>query len=242
LWPENTLVAFEGAVNHGCKYIETDLQITKDGVIVVFHDKYLNRVTNGRGRVKDWTWGELKKLDAAYNFGPDEDYPFREKGIKILSLEEVMKTFPQVMFNLDLKQSHMERPLSEFIIKNRFQDRVLIASFNDNRIQKFRKIFGNMVATSTGTWETKLIWALSRFKGTYHTSAKAIQVPHRRGRLTVVDQRLIMAAHTQNVQVHTWTVNDPRDMHRLLKLGVDGLVTDRIDLLNHVLLEYKNQK
>jgi glycerophosphoryl diester phosphodiesterase len=231
------MTAFQEAVNLGCRYIETDLHVTKDGTIVTFHDDELERVTNGTGLIKDWEWNDLRTLDAAYHFKPEQGYPYRGKGIRIPSLEEAMETFPNVMFNVDLKQPDIEQAVARFIKEHGYEERMLIASFFDKRIRGFRSLSGGNVPTSTGRWETVAIWACARIGRSYHTPAAAVQVPARQGWLTVVDEKFIEAVHEIGVQVHVWVVNDPAEMSRLLDLGVDGIVTDRIDLLNNVVSE-----
>lgn len=242
LWPENTMTAFQGAVDLGYRYIETDVHVTRDHIIVIFHDDHLERVTDGAGLVKDWNWENLRKLDAAYHFNPDDDFPLREKGIVIPSLEEVMTTFPDIMLNIDLKQPGIEQMVADFIHRYNFEERVLIASFHDKRIRRFRKLTGNLVATSSGVRETLALWMRSRFKQRLQVPPNALQVPLRRGGITVVDHKLVNAAHAGGMQVHIWTINDPEEMHRLLDLGVDGIITDRPDLLNNVLAERKVSK
>lgn len=235
LWPENTMVAFQEAADLGCMYLETDLHVTKDGVIVTFHDDSLERLTNGKGSVKEWTWDELRKLDAAYHFQPESEYPLRDRGIRIPSLEEVMKTFPDVMLNVDLKQAGIEQLVADFITQHGFQDRLMLASFNDRRLRRCRSLLKNRVATSAGTLEAGIFWAFSRIKKSFNISADALQLPVHQGRIRITDEKLIKAAHALGIQVHVWTVNDPGEMRRLLELGVDGIVTDRIDLLNRLL-------
>ena len=237
LWPQNTMTAFQGAVDLGCIYIETDLHVTKDKVIVTFHDDNLKQLTNGSGLVKDWNWQDLRKLDAAYNFKPEEGYPLRDKGITIPSLEEVMNTFPHVMFNLDLKQPGIEQVVADFVTKHGYEERVLIGAYQNKRVRKFRNLLENRAATSTSASEAALFWAYSRLGKIYNTAADALQVPVRHSSITILDEKFIKAAHAKGLQVHAWTINEPGEMKRLLELGVDGIVTDRVDLLNEILLK-----
>ena len=234
LWPENTLKAFQGAAGYGCQYIESDLHMTRDGIIVLFHDDKLERLTNGRGKIKNWDWEDLRRLDAAYYFKPDQNFPLRGKNISIPSLEEAVTAFKNIMFNLDLKQPCMEPALSEFIKKHRLQDRVLITSFNDFRTRRFQKLL--KTASSAGIIETALnrIWTGLGGRA-YKTRAEAWQVPVKKGCFNVINKRLINAAHKAGIQVHAWTVNEPAEMDRLLKMGVDGIVTDRIDILTRII-------
>jgi glycerophosphoryl diester phosphodiesterase len=230
------MTAFQGAVDLGYRYIETDVHVTRDGVIVIFHDDRLERLTNGSGFVKDWSWDELRKLDAAYRFKAGQGFPLRMRGIGIPSLEEAMTTFPDVMFNIDLKQPGIEPLVIDFIREHGFEERVLLASFHDRRIRCCRRFFGSQVATSAGLWESAAVWACSRFKKSLKIPAvHAVQVPVRKGCLTVVDEKMVRAVHGAGMQVHVWTINDPVQMQRLLELGVDGIITDRPDLLNEVI-------
>lgn len=240
LWPENTIMAFQGAVDLGYRYIETDAHVTRDGVIVLFHDDSLERVTYGTGLVKDWQWHDLQKLDAAYHFNPEAGFPFRAKGIGIPSLEEAVTTFPDVLFNIELKQPGMEQVMADFIRRRGVEERVLIASFYDRRVHRFRKRMGDSVATSAGRLEAAGSWIFSRFKKSLKISAHALQVPPRKGSVTLVDEKMVQAAHAVGMQVHVWTINDPAEMQQLLDLGVDGIITDRPDLLNDVIVKKVN--
>lgn len=237
LWPENTMIAFQGAVDLGYYYIETDVHLTRDGIIVVLHDDRLERVTNGHGLVKDWRWDDLRKLDAAYNFNPEAGFPFRNQGFHIPSIEEAMTSFPGVMFNIDLKQPGMEQVMADFIRRHGFEERVLIASFYDRPIRRFRKISGNSVATSIARLEAIAFWGWSRLKKSLKITADALQVPLSMLGITVVDKKMVQAAHAIGMHVHVWTINEPAEMHRMLEIGVDGIITDRPDLLNVVLTE-----
>ena len=235
LWPENTLTAFQGALDLGYRYIETDVHATRDGVIFIFHDDTLERVTEGTGNVHDHDWEDLKKLDAAYYFKPEAGYPLRHRGIRIPTLEEAMAEFPDLLFNIEVKQPGIESLLAEFIFRRGYEDRVLVASFHDGTLRRFRKIAGDRVATSTGLWETTAFWATSRIHKIFRTPARAIQVPVRMKGIIVVDRHTVETAHTAGKQVHIWTINEPDEMRRLLDLGVDGIMTDRPDLLNEVM-------
>jgi glycerophosphoryl diester phosphodiesterase len=150
-------------------------------------------------------------------------------------LEETLRAFPDRLFNIDVKQPGIEWAVAGEVGRLGAEDRVLIASFSDRRIRRFRRLTGGRVATSAGPQEVASALAAARLGRPAPGAAVAYQVPERVGRLRVVGSRLVMAAHEAGKQVHVWTVNDPTDMRRLLSLGVDGIVTDRPDLLNEVL-------
>lgn len=241
LWPENTMAAFQGAVQLGCRYLETDLRTSRDGIMVTIHDETLDRISDGSGPVHALTLAELKRLDAGYRFSPDEgqSFPFRGKGVTVPTLAEVTQAFPDIRLNLDIKQ--MEPSLVEalvtFIEEQGAHDRILVGSFHDRMLKEFRQRTGGRVATSAASGEARLFWLASRLGLTrfLRPAYDALQVPARQGPLPVVDRRFVQAAHRLGIQVHVWTVDEADEMRRLLNLGVDGLMSDRPDLLLDVL-------
>jgi len=237
LWPENTMVAFAGAVEElGYRYVELDVRLTADRVVVVFHDPILDRTTNGRGPVATHTWTELADLDAAYHFDPEHDHPLRGTGVGIPRLADVFETFPDLHVNIDLKGSDMEWAVAEEIWAHGKEEQVLIGSFHDRRIARFRRITKGRVAVSAGPISVGIMEAASRIGRTYRRGFQAYQLPFDQRGLRI-DEKLLDAVHAADAQLHLWTVNEPEDMHRFLDLGVDGIVTDRPDLLNTVLAE-----
>jgi glycerophosphoryl diester phosphodiesterase len=235
LWPQNTMTAFQGAVDLGFRYLETDVHLSADGRVVVFHDDHLEDLTDGVGKVWEHDWAQLSRLDAAYRFDPDHGHPLRGTGIGIPLLEEVVTEFPDVLLNLDLKQPEIEVPVAAEISRLGIEERVLVASFHDDRIRRFRAVSRGRVATSAGPRETASALTLSLIGAEPRGEADAYQVPRRAGPLRVAGARFVAAAHRAGKQVHVWTVDDPAEMHRLLDLGVDGIVTDRPEVLNEVL-------
>jgi glycerophosphoryl diester phosphodiesterase len=236
LWPENTLEAFGNAAALGYRYVETDVRATRDGVVVVFHDADLDRLTNGAGRVADWDWEDLRLLDAAYHFAPAGGYPRRGTGARIPTLDEALSTFPDLSFNLDFKATRIEWALFDVIARRGRHDTTLVGSFRERTVRRFRRVSRGTVATAAGPSEAIAMWGASRAGRHVRAPAAAYQLPERAGPIRV-DRRLVDACHEAGSQVHVWTVNEPGRMHRLLDLGVDGIVTDRPDLLNAVLEE-----
>lgn len=234
LWPENTIVAFQGAADLGYRYVETDVHVSSDGVVLLFHDDSLDRLTDGRGRVWEWSWDDLRRLDAAHHFDPEGGFPRRGTGIGIPSLEEAAAAFPEMLFNLDVKQRGIADLLAAEVDRLRLWDRVLVGSFHDGRVRRFRKASKGRVATSAGPLEVSAALTAARLGRPVRSSADAFQVPEKGGPLRVVGRRFVEMVHAGGSQVHVWTVNDPGAMRRLLDLGVDGIVTDRPDLLNGV--------
>jgi glycerophosphoryl diester phosphodiesterase len=237
LWPENTMLAFRGAVEMGYRYLETDLHATRDGALVLIHDDTLERTTDGGGAVWEHTLAELKRFDAGYHFSPDggRTYPYRGQGVTVPTLEEVVEAFPEARLNVEIKQ---EQPpavaaVVDFIEKRGLHDRLLVASFRDRVVQEFRRRSGGYVATCAAQGEARRFWLATRLRleRLLRVPYDALQLPVRYGPRTVVDRRLVEAAHRCALHVHVWTVDEPEEMRRLLKLGVDGLMSDRPDLL-----------
>ncbi len=233
LWPENTMTAFQGAVDLGYLYIETDVRITGDDVVVVFHDKTLERVTNGTGQVRDWRYEELRRLDAAYHFDPADGHPRRGTGVGIPTLEEVLLTWPDVHFNIDIKGRRMEWHVAEVVKRLGRERSTLIGAFSDFRVGRYRRIMGKDTAIAAGPLAAMAMFAASRIGATAPGKATAYQLPFDATGVPI-DRKLVAAVHEAGSQIHAWTVNERDDMVRLLDLGVDGIVTDRPDTLNEV--------
>ena len=221
--------AFQGAIDLGYRYLELDVHVSRDGAIVVFHDDRLDRLTDGSGKVWDHTWDELRGLDAAHHFDPDAGYPLRGSGVRMPLLEELALTFPEALLNIDLKQRGIEEDVAGLIDRIGAQDRVLIGSFRDWRIGAFRRLTHGRVAVSAGPREVARAVAACRLHLPIGGAADALQIPRR-----IASERLVASAHAAGKHLHVWTVNDPDQMRALLDIGVDGIVTDRPDLLNEV--------
>ncbi len=241
LWPENTWHAFDHAVeDYGYHYVETDVQMTEDGVVVVFHDDTLERCTNGVGRVAEWLWEDLRHLDAAYSFTVDgESFPLRGKGIGVSRLDDTLDRYQDLCLNIDLKADGSEWAVAEVIKRMGREDTVLIGSFSDRRIAKFRRITKGRVATSAGPRDSIAMYAASRIGRGLPARGDAYQLPYKT-KGVVADKRLIDAVHGSGKQIHLWTVNERHEMQKFLDLGVDGIITDRPDILNEVMEERAN--
>lgn len=239
-WPENTLLAFSQAISLGYQHIETDIHLTRDGQIVVFHDSTLERVTNGHGAIRDHTLAELQRLDAGYWFTRDgETYPFRGQGLSIPTLAQALALAPEVRFNLEIKPHGpgLVHALWQFIRRRDDADRLLVASGHAPTVAAFRRVSGGALATSAGAGEIFRFWSAAKLG--LHTRLSlpydALQVPPRQGPLTVVEPRFLRCAREVGLHVHVWTIDEPSEMQRLLDLDVDGLMTDEPQLLLKVL-------
>ena len=221
---ENTRAAFAHAVALGYRYLETDVHVTRDGVLVAFHDALLERVTDGAGSVEGFGSEALAEVRVAG----------RER---VPTLASLLDAFPDARFNIDLKADGAVAPLAAFVHEHELHDRVLVGSFSGRRLRRFRRLAGHRVATSASPGEVAAYVVLPARLARLVTRAgpAALQVPYRLGPLVVASRRLVRRAHAGGLHVHVWTVDDHAAMTKLLDRGVDGLMTDRTDILRDVL-------
>ncbi len=244
---ENSLHAFGQAVGLGYTHLETDAHATRDGVLLAFHDDRLDRVTDRTGLVAELDYDEVREA----RIGGTDPIP---------TMDEVLEAFPATYVNIDIKAAQAIRPLVEVLNRHQAHHRVNVASFSDERLRDFRRIAGTQVSTSVGPlgigW-TRMLPPVAKLVA---APGNALQLPHwidlpevvrslprpllapfahdlRDGRFRVVTRELVEAAHATGKKVHVWTIDDPAQMHELIDLGVDGLVSDRIDVLKDVLVE-----
>ena len=236
VWPGDTLFAYQNAAALGVDVLEMDIHISLDGVLVLMHDEKVDRTTDGTGEIESMTLAELKQLDAGYNWSPDEGqtFPFRGQGITVTTLEEVFQAFPEKHMTIEIKKSNasMVRPFCELIRKYEMQDKVLVASFYDDKIKEFRAECPE-VATSSAKQETTVFVLLSKafLSGFYSPKFLSLQVPEESGGITVMTEAFVRAAHARGLAVEVWTINDKETMQKLISWGVDGIMTDRPDIL-----------
>lgn len=216
--PENTMPAFEHAVGLGYRYVETDVQVTVDGVLVAFHDNDLRRTCGRPGRISDLPWSEVRTA-------------LVDGRAPIPLLEDLLGAWPDLRVNIDCKSDAAVDALVACIARTESIHRVCIGAFSDARLRRLRTLLGDDACTTLGP----LGVAALRFGRPRSIAAHAAQVPVRQGPLTVVDERFVERAHRLGVHVHVWTVDHPDEMHRLLDIGVDGLMTDRPGVLRQVL-------
>lgn len=236
VWPGDTLFAYQNAAALGVDVLEMDIHISLDGVLVLMHDEKVDRTTDGTGEIESMTLAELKQLDAGYDWSLDEGqtFPFRGQGITVTTLEEVFQAFPEKHMTIEIKKSNasMVRPFCELIRKYEMQDKVLVASFYDDKIKEFRAECPE-VATSSAKQETTVFVLLSKafLSGFYSPKFLSLQVPEESGGITVMTEAFVRAAHARGLAVEVWTINDKETMQKLISWGVDGIMTDRPDIL-----------
>jgi glycerophosphoryl diester phosphodiesterase len=236
LWPENTIHAFERAVELGVDVLEMDVHATADGELVVIHDPTLDRTTSGTGRVRERSWSEVSRLDAGYSWSADggHGFPYRGLDIRVPSLAEVFAAFPGSLMNLDIKprDASVVDSLCRLIRRTGMTERVLVASFHAEAIEAFRSQCPE-VATSASPREVRNFLVLQRlYLGRLHRPvAAAFQVPARAGRWDIATARFVRDAKAIHAPVEVFTVNAAEDMKRLVERGVSGIMTDYPDRL-----------
>jgi glycerophosphoryl diester phosphodiesterase len=218
--PENTMPAFQNAIDLGYTYLETDVHVTTDGVVVAFHDDELQRTTGRPGRISELPWKEVQAARV------DGEQP-------IPQLVDLFEAWPQARINIDCKHENAVEPLATLLERLGVLDRVMVGSFSSGRMRRLRKRLGPDACTSTGSLDT----ALFRYLHLRRDGPVAAQVPVRQWRLTITTESFVQRAHRNGLYVHVWTIDDPDEMRRLLDLGVDGIMTDRPAVLRDVLHE-----
>ena len=241
--PENTLEAFRLAVEEGAGGLELDVHATRDGEIVVIHDASVDRTTDGSGAVAGMTLEELRRLDAGYRFSPDggRTFPYRGRGTRIPTLAEVYAQFPDVRVNADIKETRAgtEEVVLRVIRRAAAEVRTLVASNDHAVVRRFRRASGCRIRTAASRREIAAFYLMScsRLEALGRPAYDALQVPVEHKGIALVTPRFLGAAHSRDVRVDVWTINDAAEMRRLLDLGVDGVMTDRPGVLASLLEE-----
>jgi len=235
--PENTLAAFRAASQLGYRHLETDVHVTSDGTLVAFHDDALDRVTDRTGLIRELPWREVR----AARIAGTEPIP---------TLDELLEEFPDTWFNIDAKSDDAVVALASVLRRHDALDRVCAAAFSDERLRRLRGLLGPELCTAASPSEVTRLLAAAKLLAARRRRPAAgppsrvstrpyqcVQVPVRHGRVTIVTPELLAVAHGRGCRVHVWTIDEPAEMHRLLDLGVDGLMTDRPSVLRSVLVE-----
>lgn len=221
---ENSMVAFARAVDLGYRYLETDVRATADGVLLAFHDATLERNTDRTGVIGQLPYDEVRKA----RIDGREPIPL---------LDEVFTSWPDLRINIDAKAERAVLPLAEAIAQHRAWDRVCVASFSPSRLHRLRRLLGPRVASALSPVEIAAWRYLPQrvlLGLTIGNRGQAAQVPARLGAVEIVSRGFVERAHELGKLVHVWTVDAPAQMRELLDLGVDAIISDRIDLLRDV--------
>jgi len=234
-FPENTLPAFQSAWDAGSRYFELDIWATEDGHLVCHHDQSSRRTCGKDCNISDITLANCRQLDAGHGFiAPDRTHPFRDQGISIPTLAEVLTSFPEAMLTVEVKQQTppITALLANLLRDTNSADRVLLAAFNHSVLTALRQACPGL-PTSFSFQEVKEFYTMLARGSTadYHPPGKALQIPRFYKGKNLIYPAAIAAAHDLGLEMHVWTVNDARVMRDLLELGVDGIMSDDPGLL-----------
>lgn len=224
------MAAFERAVRLGYRYLETDARASADGVLLAFHDHTLDRVTDREGRIDALPYAEIARA----RIGGREPIP---------RIEDLLGTWPEVRLNVDVKDMATIPLLARVLDRARAHHRVCVASFSARRLAAARALLGPQVCTSMSPREAIALRLASAAQIPCVTGRlvrgdiPCVQLPPSMGGMPVVTPVLVHAVHELGMQVHVWTVNELPEMRRLLDLGVDGLITDRLEILRDLLAD-----
>lgn len=227
--PENTLPSFARAAAEGVDVFELDVHATWDGEVVVLHDPTLERTTDGAGPVAALTFAELSRLDAGHRFSLDDGrtHPFRGQGIRVPRLAEVLRAFPEVPLNVEIKCEGAAIVAAVVAMVRAARCRIVLAAEHDTIMQAIRAAAPDL-PTSLATGEVAaFVGALqSGERPVLPEGAVALQIPPTYGDVTLVTAESVAAAHDLGAEVHVWTINEVAEARRLLALGCDGIITD----------------
>jgi glycerophosphoryl diester phosphodiesterase len=253
--PENTIASFQRALEiYPQCVLEMDVRLSRDGEIIVSHDGSLDRMTNSSKKIKDITLAEIKQLDAGYKKSLDagKSFPFRGRGYTCPTLSEVLKSFPETRYVIEIKENNQE--LAEKVISLLYEykasERVIIGSFHDRVLQIIRKKAPKII-TGFGSNEAKRFVFLHKLRlgALYRGNGDALLLPefsdtenpeYRKdggNGFRVITKQLIEDAHKKGISVYTWTINSEENMRRLIQWGIDGIITDFPDRLKTVMQE-----
>jgi len=240
--PEDTILGFREGLKYGDAVIECDIHSTLDGELVVMHDEIVERTTNGTGRISELSYVEIQRLDAGYHFTADNGatFPWRGRGVTVPTLGQIYAEFPGRPVNIEIKKcgrADIEERVAAAIAAAGAESRTLVVSQSRTTIQRFREASKHQVATASSSLELLGYWLLTLLHLTWLIDPpfQALQPPEKYKGIPVVTPGFVRTAHRQNLRVDVWTIDEEADMRRLLSYGVDGIMTDRPDLLARIL-------
>jgi glycerophosphoryl diester phosphodiesterase len=237
VWPEETILAFDNAAKLGVDVLELDVHATADGRVICMHDENVERTTDGVGLVREKTFAELQALDAGAKFTTDggKTFPYRGTGLKVPTLEEVLRKFPSMHFTVEIKQfkPSIVDAVIAVIEATGMSEKVVVASFDDDTVRDVRAKRPSF-ATSLAAGEIiRFMQLLSEEDvAAYKPPARLVQPP-----FAAITQERMRIANQLGMRIHVWTVDDRADMERMWKLGVHGIMTDVPELLMTVTRE-----
>lgn len=223
--PENTLDAVIYASENKFTHFETDLRKSKDGVVFLHHDETLERTTDSKGKVSEYNWRDLLKINAGKKFYDKKK--IYNKETQFISLEDALIKYPDMKYNLDLKQSGMAEIVLTIIMDSKAKERTLVSSFSPKRLKQFQLLNNYNIATSGSIKENLQAMINSNLFDLWKPNVNALQIPVKWKGLRVLSKNLVEYAHKKNLAVHIWTVNDLATLKECASFGCDGYITDR---------------
>ena len=227
--PENTLESFRAAVAAGVQYLEFDIHMTRDGDVVVAHDDHLNRMCGLDRRIQEMTYAEVAEADAGRMFTLDDStFPFRDKGIRVPRLADVLAAFPKLRMIVEVKQvaPSVVAPALKLIDRAGMRRNVMVASEHQLPLDEIRKLAPEIPTNFSYAESGQFFQAMAARDSGYRAPGDAIQISHFYENWELVTPESVEFAHSVGVEMHVWTVNEEAEMHQLLDAGVDGLITD----------------
>lgn len=241
LAPENTFPAFDRALALHADALEIDVRRTADGVVVVFHDEDTARLTGAPGTIEARTLAEVQRLDAAHAFSPEggATFPLRGRGVTIPTFADTLARYPRMRLNIDAKSEDpaLAEALAREVRAAGAVERVCVGSFFDEQAERLGTLLPETCRfLPQGAATCHVLAAISGDAGgSCPQGYDLADLPHRSGEVLVVQPAVVAYFHARGMPVHVWTVDDEPEMRELLALGVDGIVTDRPDVLARVL-------
>jgi glycerophosphoryl diester phosphodiesterase len=233
-FPENTLPSFRAARDAGSPYIECDVHMTRDGVVVVHHDGDLKRTCGRDEIIAELDYAALARADAGFTFSFDGvHFPFRGQGIRVPTLAEVLTAAPDCRFIIEIKQTGPTVVPAMFSVIDQTQmaRRVLIASEHHAPLAEARKIRPEIPTSFAGAEIAAFFQALANDDRSYQPPADALQIPQVYESMRLATAESVAFAHRLGLEVHVWTVDNEEEMSELLLIGVDGIITNFPDRL-----------
>lgn len=232
--PENTVPAFDFALQHQADVLETDVRLSRDNHVIVTHDDTLDRTTNGHGLVREHNLLDLKKLDAGYRFIDSNGRPFKNQGIQLLTLHELFQRYPNVGINIDIKDDDpmAAKAVAELVANYSESHWINVGSFNPQCMRLFRQLAPNISTAATKPEVARLLLGPRQFPPLPY---QLLQIPLSYWGIPLARQRFIQKVHDAHLEIVHWTVNDKDTMLKLFSRHVDGIVTDRADMALNVL-------
>ncbi len=227
LAPEETMLAFQSAVDANVDVLEMDARSTKDGVIVLMHDADVDRTTDGTGPLSELTYAQVLELDAGYKFSTDSGstFPFRGMGTKVARLQDVLEAYPTMLFSIEIKEPPIAEQVLAIVVAAGLLDRVVIAAFHDLTLRRVRELEPEVLTTLTIEESLELVRLDAEGEESYQPPTWVLHTPPTFGDL-VVDAALVARANRFGIKIHVWTVNETSEMQDLLDIGVHGIMSD----------------